>query len=273
MPCIQNSQAIHTLHAPSCAIGCCDDTTSFYSFQSTCDCGVIVGPTGPAGATGIPGATGPPNGPAGPQGATGATGPAGAAGIQGLVGPAGPVGATGATGPAGAEGATGATGPAGTPGVTGSLSLKYAEFVQNTQGTNNSVAPGKAFEFLTDNPTGIVNTIPVGFTATTAPTSQGTVFILPIGVYMIDYETSMSSVGPIALASGPGTGGPFTAILTSKSGSTTATTWVHGRYIIDTSVDGQFIILTGTDSVTAAVAPTPAGGSVFLVRITFLKLA
>jgi len=222
------------------------------------------GPTGATGAfgLGITGATGP----AGESG-FGITGSPGEAGGIGPTGPSGgPVGPTGSTGPSG--GPPGAPGATGAAGATGSFG--YAEYVQFTQAPNNSVASGLAFELLTNYPSGTFNNI--GITTAGAPT-QGTAFFLPAGVYMVDYETSMSSVGPIGISTSPSNGvGTYTFDNTSKSGSTTATTWVHGRSIIKVNSGGTYMIVGPTDSVTAAVVTT-GGAPQYIVRVTFLKLA
>lgn len=151
-------------------------------------------------------------------------------------------------------------------------SLGYAEYVQYTQAPNNSVASGLAFELLTDNALGVFNT--AGITTAGAPT-QGTAFFLLPGFYMVDYETSTSSVGPLAISQGLTNVLPsdYTADINTKAGSTTATTWIHGRGIVESSVAlGQWFIVGPTDSVTAAVTTT-GGAPEYIVRVTFLKIA
>lgn len=182
-------------------------------------------------------------------------------GGRGRTGPQGPSG--------GAQGAQGAAGTTGAQGASGGATSGFAEYVQYTQAPNNSVASGLALELLTDNPTGVFNTI--GIITAGAPT-QGTAFNLPIGFYMVDYETSTSSVGPLVISQGTVAGGPFTADINTKAGSTTATTWIHGRGIVESSVaNGQWIIVGPTDSVTAAVVPA-GGAPQYIVRVTFLKI-
>lgn len=151
--------------------------------------------------------------------------------------------------------------PAGLQGLA-------AQFVQYTQSPNNSVASGLAFELLTDNPTGVYNTIP-GLTTASAPT-QGTAILLPIGNYIVDYETSMSSVGPIAISLSP-TNATYTVYIPSKSGSTTATTWVHGRSILSITGADKYMIVGPTDSV-AAVVVTSGGAPQYIVRLTILQI-
>jgi hypothetical protein len=144
-----------------------------------------------------------------------------------------------------------------------------AQFVQTVQGANISVASGLAFDLVTGSlyPTGTFNT--AGITFGGAPT-QGTYFHLPPGNWMIDFETSMSSVGPIAMSTGTASTGPYTPYIASKAGSTTATTWVHGRTIYSAAqvATAPFVIFGPTDSVAAAVVTT-GGAPQYIVRVTF----
>lgn len=150
------------------------------------------------------------------------------------------------------------------PGST--LPSLGAQFVQYTQAPNNSVASGLAFKLTTDNPTGTFNTL--GLTTGAAPT-QGDWILLPAGNYMIDFETSMSSVGPIAMSTSAVSTGPFVAYTPSKAGSTTATTWVHGRTLFNAAAP-TYIIIGPTDSVTATVVPS-GGAPQYIVRVTIVK--
>jgi hypothetical protein len=178
-------------------------------------------------------------------------------GITGATGASGAPGAPGAAGLAGAVGATGATGASGAPGPAGSFG--YAQFVEfNSQ----SVASG--------NPLSCPNTVYDTIGITKMGLATGTVFQLPRGVYVVDYETSTSSVGPLAISTGPSSGS-LSIDINSKSGSTTATTWIHGRSIIQSLASNVFFIVGPTDSVAAAVAPI--GSTEFIVRVTILKIA
>jgi len=190
----------------------------------------------------------------GPTGATGATGPAGATGITG---------ATGATGTAGATGATGATGAAG--------SFTAAEFLQTIQSPNNSVPPytllaPTAFSFDTQvfNTAGVVS-------STIAGPGQGTAFTLTTGIYIVDYEMSLGSAGSVGIYTGAT---PTTLALDPNTiaGSSTATTWIHGRALVNASLTPVFAIssVTGTAAVVDAGNASPNS---FMIRLTILKIA
>jgi hypothetical protein len=95
------------------------------------------------------------------------------------------------------------------------------------------------------------------------------VFTLSEGVYVIDYETSLTSAGSIAIYSGP-TIGTISIDTNTISGSTTATTWIHGRAIINVITPLVF----GISSVVGAAAVTTAGtSSLHMIRLTILKIA
>jgi len=155
-------------------------------------------------------------------------------------------------------------------GTTISATTGAAEFTQLTQAPNNSVGSGLAFEFLTDYPLGVYNT--TGITTFNAPI-QGTAFLLPIGTYVVDYEMSLSSAGPVAISTSPNNlNGSYTVDVSSKAGSSTATTWIHGRAIIQVVAVPLYFIVGPTDAVTASVANT-AGAPQYIVRLTILKIA
>jgi len=151
--------------------------------------------------------------------------------------------------------------------VSQPATLGFAEYVQRTQAPNNSVASGLALKLTTDN-AAIFDTI--GITVAGAPT-QGDAFTLPVGYYMVRYETSTSSVGPLAISQGNTAAGPFTADINTKAGSTTATTWINGGGIVHSTVGNQTIIVGPTDSVAAAVTTT-GGAPQYIVRLTILKI-
>ena len=75
-----------------------------------------------------------------------------------------------------------------------------AEYVQSTQGSNASVAPGSAVSYLVDHPTGIVNTI--GIITASGPGGQGTAFNLPPGTYLVDWENSSDAAWSLAIYQG-----------------------------------------------------------------------
>lgn len=151
---------------------------------------------------------------------------------------------------------------------TPTVSLGYAEYVQHTQGSNVSIAPGRAIEYLTDNPLGVFNTL--GITTTTGPAGQGTEFLLPIGVYVIDFENSADAAWSLAIYKSLVT--QLEVIDTNTiAGASTGTTWIHGRAIISAAAPTYIIIspVTGTQAI--PTAGTAAGE--FIARLTILKIA
>jgi hypothetical protein len=228
-----------------CQNGCNDCNNNHYNHNTHC--------SGPTGATGRIGETG----------GIGPTGPSG--------GPTGPLGPTGPSG-----GPPGPQGPTGAPGATGTVGV--AEYVQLSQSSNNRVASGLAFQLLTNSPNGIINNIGI---ATVAAPTQGTAFLLPPGLYMVDYETSLLTNGPIGISTSPSNGtGTYTFDNNSKSGSSTSKTWIHGRSTVNVLSNATYMIVGPTDGVCASVAPTGcvnacvcATQSQYTVRVTILKLA
>jgi hypothetical protein len=117
----------------------------------------------------------------------------------------------------------GKRGPTVSTGQTGATSIiGYAEYIQTVQTPNDSIPPGTAFTLDAK----VFNSIPLLIEAG----SGGTVFTLSNGTYVIDYETSLSSAGSLAIYSGP-TSGALAIDTNTISGSSTATTWIHGRAI------------------------------------------
>lgn len=236
----------------------------------------FLGETGDTGATGV-------NGVAGSAVNTGATGPLGTGptGPTGLQGLAGTAVNTGATGPTGTNGATGATGPAGATGLPGTAvntgatgaagstgSFGYAEYVQTTQGSNNSIAPGSAVSYLVDHPAGVYNTL--GITTLAGPGAVGTAFLLPVGFYVVDWENSNSASWSLAVYQGA-SNTVLTILNDTIAGSATATSWIHGRAVIQSTVGNQWIIISPV--VGTAAIPVAGSSTLFVARITFLKIA
>jgi hypothetical protein len=218
----------------------------------------------------LPGAGNTGNTGSGPTGSTGQPGLAtntGSTGSIGLTGSTG-FGITGSTGQPGLAASTGSTGTPGATGVAGTIggSAGIAEYVELIQGSNNSVPPGSAF--ILSNQT--INTI--GITTVAGPAGQGTAFILPAGTYIIDYELSLGSAGSIALYLGAAVGS--VAIDNNTiAGSTTATSWIHGRAteVIVTGTNDHIILSSVVGTAAVVTAGTAAG--FFIVRMTFLKIA
>ena len=201
-----------------------------------------------------------PTGPTGPRGKHGKTGATGVTGATGAMGPTGP-----SQGPIGPTGATGATGPAGTGAVGG------AEFIRIIQSPNNSVPPytitaPSAFTIDTQ----VFNTVPASIVAST--TGAGTYFTLnTAGVYVLDYEMSLGAAGSVAIYKGPSSGS--LAIDTNTiAGSSTATTWIHGRAFVEV---GAIPVVAAISSVvgTAAVVTAGTAAGFYMIRLTILKIS
>jgi hypothetical protein len=169
-------------------------------------------------------------------------------------------------------GTTAVGGIAGTNGINGTNSGGiggYAEFVQLTQGTNVSVAPGTAVSYLVDNPVGVFNSL--GITFVSGPGGQGTAFLLPIGTYMVDFEHSAGSASSFAIYRATSLGALAGGVDNNTiAGSTTATTWIHGRAIVNAAAPTYLMI----SSVVGIVAIVPAGTAAgfYVARITFLAI-
>ena len=149
------------------------------------------------------------------------------------------------------------TGPTGANGTIG-----YAEYIRTIQCPNDSVPPGNAFTIDTE----VYNSIPSFILASSG--AGGTVFTLGTGVYMIDYETSLTSAGSLAIYTGA-TVGSLSIDPNTISGSTTGTTWIHGRAIEFVSI--SLVIAISSVVGTAAVATT-GSSSEYMIRLTILKI-
>lgn len=180
-------------------------------------------------------------------------------GIQGVIGPAGltvigPTGAVGSIGPDGIQGIP------GLPGTTG-----FAEFVHQIQSPNNSVPPGTAFTIDTQ----VINNMPSNVVASAG--AGGTVFTLTTGTYTLDYELSLGSAGSVALYTGA-TAGSLAVDNNTIAGSTTATTWIHGRAGVVVSGASLVVALSSVVGTAAVVIAGNAAGF-FTIRLTILKVA
>ena len=220
----------------------------------------FTGATGDIGSTGFTGATGD----IGSTGFTGAIGATGFTGAIGATGVTGAIGATGVTGPIGPTGATGFTGPIGLTGATGATSIVgYAEYIRSVQTPNNNIPPGTAFTIDTE----VFNTVP-SFIVPSAG-AGGTVFTLSQGAYVIDYEMSLSSAGSVAIYTGANAAS-LVIDQNTVSGSSTATTWIHGRAIENVSTT----LVIAISSVVGTADVTTAGtASTYIIRLIILKIA
>jgi len=185
-----------------------------------------TGAIGPQGDTGADGSTGP-QGPPGDQGATGSTGPQGPAGADGADGATGPTGAdgadgaTGPTGPAGADGADGATGPTGADGTQGLQGDTGADGSTGPQGPQGAQGPTGAEG--TQGPTGLE-----GQAGPTGPGAdpqdifdlQNRVAILEATILLFNFPPTVD-LGPDVTRLGITTGGGFTSLFLTCSGSNT----------------------------------------------------
>jgi hypothetical protein len=97
----------------------------------------------------------------------------------------------------------------------------------------------------------------------------GTAFTLGAGVYVIDYETSLEASGSIALYTGPNSGA-LAIDVDTIAGSSTGTTWIHGRTI---EVVSTSLVIAVSSVVGTAAVSTAGSSSSFMIRITFLKIA
>jgi hypothetical protein len=168
-------------------------------------------------------------------------------------------GATGAsiTGPMGLS-ITGATGASGI-----NTGFGAAEYIHTIQTPNNSVPPGTAFTIDTQ----VYNSIPSSIVASAG--AGGTVYTLSAGAYMIDYEMSLEAAGSVGMYVGP-TAGTLALDTTTVAGSSTGTTWIHGRGIIQVAT--SLVVAISSIVGTAAVTTAGSDASSYMIRITFLKI-
>lgn len=177
-------------------------------------------------------------------------------------------GPQGIPGPAGAQGIPGVPGPVGPPGATGPAGgpLGSAEFVYTTQVPNNSVPPGTAFTVSTQ----VYNNSSGNIVASAG--AGGTVWSLnSVGIYAFDYETSLSAAGSIALYKGATAG---TLVLDNQTivGSTTATTWIHGRATVSVTA-APLVVAVSPVVGTAAVATSGTAAGFYTVRVGIVQIA
>jgi len=151
-------------------------------------------------------------------------------------------------------------------------SVGAAEYVKRTQPPNNSRAPGVAF--LVD--TEVLNTVPSSIVASAG--AGGTAWTLSTGLYVMDYEMSLGDAASIVVMNAPNVGslGVATFDTNTIAGSSTATTWIHGRAMINVASGSRVVAVTphtGTQAVVAAGTATDGTGVYYTIRVTFLKLA
>lgn len=156
-------------------------------------------------------------------------------------------------------GIAGLTGPNGIFGA--------AEFIRTIQSPNNSVPPGTAFTIDTE----LFNSLPGGIVASAG--AGGTVFTLNLpGTYVFDYEMSLEAAGSVAIYSGA-TAGTLAIDTNTIAGSSTGTTWIHGRALVQVPVGAPLVTAVSSVVGTAAVVTAGNAAGFFVVRLTILKIS
>lgn len=142
----------------------------------------------------------------------------------------------------------------------------YAEYLQFVQGANASVAVGSPFLVGTL----VNNTIPTSVSGTVA-SNGGTYFQLPAGTFAIDYETSTSASASLALffaTTAPTLIGSYAVDNNTICGSSTGTTWIHGRAIKTFGSTTYFFFGPQASGANVAVPTAGFGAGNYVVRVT-----
>lgn len=140
-----------------------------------------------------------------------------------------------------------------------------AQFVRSIQVPNNSVAPGSAFTIDTQ----VVNSVPSSIVASAG--AGGTVFTLGAsGTYVLDYEMSLGGAGSVGVYTGPNAGA-LVLDTNSIAGSSTATTWIHGRTLV---AMGASPVVVAISPVVGTASLTTAGNAFgnYMIRLTVQKI-
>jgi hypothetical protein len=149
-------------------------------------------------------------------------------------------------------------------GTSISATTGVAEFTRIIQTPNISVPVGTAFTIDTQ----VFNTVPSAIVLTSG--DGGSVFVLSVGTYILDYETSLVGPSSIGIYTGANAGS-LVLDTNSVAGSTTATTWIHGR-VIEVSTGSLSVGVSPVD-IAATVTSTGTDAAVFMIRLTILKIA
>jgi len=113
----------------------------------------------------------------------------------------------------------------------------------------------------------VINTVPIDIVPSAG--AGGTVFTLTAGLYVIDYEMSLGSASSVGLMTGP-TSGSLVLDANTVAGSSTATTWIHGRSVINVAT----VLVIAVTSVVGTAAVVLAGTSTeYMIRIIIMKLS
>jgi len=159
----------------------------------------------------------------------------------------------------------------GSGGVLGQCAptggLGAAEFVRTIQTPNNSVPPGTAFTIDTD----VFNSVPSEIVASAS--NGGTVFSLnAAGTYALDYEMSLNGAGSVGVYEGP-SAGSLSLDTNTIAGSSTANTWIHGRAFVIVGSGAPVLFEISSVVGTASVGVAGTAPSVFMIRLTIVKIA
>lgn len=219
-------------------------------------------------------------GPQGFEGARGSTGRTGPPGIQGPIGPAGTVSiidlaglTTGPAGPIGPIGLTGAAGTAGLPGTPGPIGLTGPV---GTVGARGPAGPSFSIaRFFGMSPSDYPSTVAIG-TALGFP-QNGVVVgtdvvritasefnLVSIGVYTIEWQTSVNEPGQLTLWGGLGTGtSPVSGgrFADSTVGRATGTSQIIGKMLVKTTFPNTHIGVYNDSSASALTVTPLAGGT------------
>ena len=144
--------------------------------------------------------------------------------------------------------------------------IGQAQYVYTANTPNNNVSIGQLFTCNISDYNGLpLDVIPTG------PVLTGTAFFIPYaGTFRIDYQLSLNGSTVIALYGGASTS-TMTVNTNTYVGTSTATTWTHGTWIIAIPTGGYYVGL-GTAAVgTSQVARTGNIGTIYMIRVTFNK--
>ena len=112
----------------------------------------------------------------------------------------------------------------------------------------------------------------IGITTATGPGGIGTAFMLPVGVYMIDWENSNSGAWSLAIYHGS-SNVSLAFDRDTTAGATTAGSWIHGRAIITSTIGAQWIMISPVVGTFSIGDPTTGSSPDTIARITFLLLS
>jgi len=128
------------------------------------------------------------------------------------------------------------------------------------------VPPGTAFTIDTQ----VLNSAGSNITATAG--NGGTVFALTnTGTYALDYEMSLGSAGAVALYTGLVSGGLGGMAIDNNTttGSSTATSWIHGRAFITIT---QPTYIEVSSAIGTAVVVTAGNSTEYMIRLTIIQV-